>query len=197
MSFVQYLFLLFFELNFLNFTISHDYLYENENFIQLQEKKLKLKIDDISRGPCNIPIVTLPISQDDFIINYAYKSPVIFKKSAFQNERNKLFQEKCQIPNLVDTYGDKYVTISTANTYSYKKFSIKFSEYINKYVLVSRNQHEKLKYGNETWYFFGENNFTEWKDLIDLYERPHFNLPLHKHAYSFGIAASTTGNFKT
>lgn len=76
---------------------------------------------------------------------------------------------------------------------------MKFSEYVNKYVLPFEEDDpellnsNKLKYGNETWYFFGENNFTEWKSLIDLYERPKYELPSHTHAYSFGVAASFTG----
>ena len=40
---------------------------------------------------------------------------------------------------------------------------------------------------------FSENNLTEWKDLIDLYEKPKYSLPNHRSAYSFGVAAALTG----
>lgn len=73
---------------------------------------------------------------------------------------------------------------------------MKLTDYLSQYVLFTpeKNQlYERLKYGNETWYFFGENNFTEWKDLIDLYQKPKYNLPNHRSAYSFGIAGALTG----
>ena len=156
--------------------------------------KGRVSLSDIGIGPCNIPIVTESITQDEFLQQYAYTSPVIFKKSFFSPTRNRQFEIECDLVNLVKNYGQKYVTISTANTYSYKKHSIQFAEYLNKYVLISSNEYEKFKYGNETWYFFGENNVTEWGQLFDLYERPQYTLPLHTHAYSFGVAAGATGN---
>ena len=40
----------------------------------------------------------------------------------------------------------------------------------------------------ETFYWFGDNNFTEWKPLIDLYTPPPYFLPGLEGAYSFGLA---------
>lgn len=150
---------------------------------------------EIEQGPCNIPIVTEPISQTEFLEKYAYSSPVVFRRSAFDQNRNKIFQEKCQLENLVKESGDKYVTVSSANTYSYKRYSMQLNEYLGKYIIpFDKNSNKpELRYGNETWYFFGENNVTEWRPLFDLYERPHYFLPKHYHAYSFGIAAFYTG----
>lgn len=146
--------------------------------------------NEISKCECNIPVLTEPITQQEFIEKYAYESPVVFRRS--DKSRNKEFQEMCKFENLIQVYGDKYVTVSTANTYSYKTFSMQLAEYLNVYVLAS-SENGKQKYGNETMYFFGGNNVTEWKGLFDIYERPFYNLPLHKHAYSFGVAASHTG----
>lgn len=73
---------------------------------------------------------------------------------------------------------------------------MKLTDYLNDYVLSTPTNNElqqRLKYGNETWYFFGENNFTDWKDLIKLYEKPKYELPKHRSAFSFGIAGGLTG----
>ena len=148
---------------------------------------------------CTVPIESKPISQEDFINKYAFKSPVVFRRSASPNDRNMLFTQACQLDNLARNYGNKVITVSTANTHSYAKSSMKLSDYLNEYVKPHANSNNSdqfnptLKYGNETWYFFGENNYAEWKELFDLYERPAYELPDHHHAYSFGIAAAGTG----
>lgn len=52
----------------------------------------------------------------------------------------------------------RQVTVSSANTYSYKRYSMKLKDYLDKYVISKpdvNELYEKLKYGNETWYFFG------------------------------------------
>lgn len=168
---------------------------EQEELLQNLDKEPSYKISDVEQGPCNIPIEADPITQEEFLEKYAFKSPVVFRRSKADKDRNRLFKEKCELANLATEYGDKYVTVSSANTYSYKRYSMKLNDYLTKYIAPfdkERNQ-PKLAYGNETWYFFGENNLTEWNSLFELYERPNYNIPKHEHAYSFGIAAFYTG----
>jgi hypothetical protein len=139
---------------------------------------------------CNIPIETFEsLTQEKFLAKYAFSSPVVIRHSN-TSDRNRLFQEKCKKENLLKEFGDKPVTVSTANTHSYRRYSIRFKEYIQSYVNVNEKTEtkQKLKYGNETWYFFGENNYSEWKNLLDLYERPKLGLTNHIHAYSFGVS---------
>jgi hypothetical protein len=139
---------------------------------------------------CNIPVESFEIlTQEDFILKYAFSQPVVFRRSD-QSNRNKLFEEKCQLDNLLKNFGNKPVTVSSANTHSYKRYSMRFKDYVKQYMKSNSDETEprhKLKYGNETWYFFGENNYTEWKDIFDSYERPKYTLPKHVHAYSFGV----------
>lgn len=45
----------------------------------------------------------------------------------------------------------------------------------------------------ETLYFFGDNNLTEWQNLLDRYRAPPYFLPGHNAAYSFGIAGQWEG----
>lgn len=149
----------------------------------------------IEDGPCNIPVLTEPISQTEFLEKYAFTSPVIFRFSQQEVSKNQKFKQKCQLDNLKKEFGDKYVTVSSANTYSYKRYSMKLASYLDNFILPydKIENRPELQYGNETWYFFGENNITEWKSLFDLYQRPRYKLPGHTHAYSFGVARFYTG----
>ena len=172
-------------------------VFSSENDLNSFEDKRPSVLNDVKTGPCNIPIEHDPISQEDFIQKYAYTSPVIFRRSSLQKERNNLFKDKCDLNNLKNEHGDKKIVVSSANTYSYGRYTMKLSDYLEKYVKSKTDEDhdiEKLKYGNETWYFFGEHNVSEWKSLFDLYERPAYTLPSHDYAYSFGIAAAFTGN---
>ena len=40
----------------------------------------------------------------------------------------------------------------------------------------------------ETFYWFGDNNHTEWQELFDKYVPPPYSLPGLTGAYSFGMA---------
>ena len=55
--------------------------------------------------------------------------------------------------------------------------------------------HEKIfsVFIPETFYFFGDNDVVEWKDLLDEYILPPLQIPLHSTALSFGLAGPGTG----
>lgn len=40
----------------------------------------------------------------------------------------------------------------------------------------------------ETFYWFGDNNYTEWEELFKQYNPPPYKLPRMTGAYSFGVA---------
>jgi len=46
-------------------------------------------------------------------------------------------------------------------------------------------------YFTETFYWFGDNNHTEWKDLFDIYKQPQYRLPRMEGMYSFGLAGKS------
>lgn len=177
------------------FSIIINQVFVNHCFLSTSEPCNKSFEHQIENGPCNIPVLTVPISKKEFLDKYAFTSPVIFRFSEQEMSKNQKFQQKCQLDNLKKEFGDKYVTVSSANTYSYKRYSMKLANYLEDFILPYdkiKNRPE-LQYGNETWYFFGENNITEWKSLLDLYQRPTYELPGHTHVYSFGIARFYTG----
>ncbi|CAD5112051.1 DgyrCDS1297 [Dimorphilus gyrociliatus] len=95
----------------------------------------------------------------------------------------------CKKCNLIEKYGDKIIVLSTANSYSYNKAKIKFSEYAEKYV----KQQDSTIEGSSTYYWFGDNNHTEWAELFDMYNQPPYKIPKLTGALSFGVAGALTG----
>lgn len=91
-----------------------------------------LQSEDIySLDTCNIPEEFSLITQDEFNRRYNnegnFTQPVIFR----QIPMNKQFLYMMQLDSILNRYGHKYITVTTANTYSYKKQYIKLNDYIN------------------------------------------------------------------
>lgn len=142
------------------------------------------KLDD--GGRCNIEVLDRDqISYSDFLDRFAYSRPVILRGLT----DNTKFRRLCSKQNLLKEYGDRTVRLSTANTYSYRKVDVSFREYVEE--LMKPQSVDAL--GNDTLYFFGDNNFVEWHSLFSQYQPPPFTLPHTTGAYSFGIAGAGTG----
>ncbi len=80
---------------------------------------------------CNIPEEFSIITQDEFNRRYGGEQnaskPVVFRQIPI----NKQFLNMMQLDSILHLYGNKYITVTTANTYSYKKQYIKLNDYIN------------------------------------------------------------------
>jgi len=80
---------------------------------------------------CNIPEEFSFITQDEFNRRYGGEQnaskPVVFRQIPI----NKQFLNMMQLDSILHLYGNKYITVTTANTYSYKKQYIKLNDYIN------------------------------------------------------------------
>ena len=80
---------------------------------------------------CNIPEEFSYITQDEFNHRYAGEGnlaqPVVFRQMPI----NRRFLQMMQMDSILNRYGNKYITVTTANTHSYKKRSIKLQDYIN------------------------------------------------------------------
>ncbi|KAE8300929.1 Protein transport protein Sec23B [Larimichthys crocea] len=109
-------------------------------------------------GPCNIDVLDSSSLSHQEFIDRYAYSRPVFLRGLTDNTR---FRSSCSKSTLLEEYGERRVRLSTANTYSYRK---------------------------DTLYFFGDNNFTEWKSLFEQYESPPYVLPRTSGAYSFGIA---------
>ncbi|XP_072298923.1 jmjC domain-containing protein 8 [Eucyclogobius newberryi] len=135
-------------------------------------------------GRCNIPVLD-NISYKDFMERFAFSGPVILRGLT----DNTKFRRLCSKKNLLREYGDRTVRLSTANTHSYRKVDVSFREYVENF--LRPQAHDAL--GNDTLYFFGDNNQTEWQHLFSEYSPPPFTLPHTTRATSFGVAGAGTG----
>uniref|UniRef100_A0A4X2L8A8 Jumonji domain containing 8 n=1 Tax=Vombatus ursinus TaxID=29139 RepID=A0A4X2L8A8_VOMUR len=115
----------------------------------------------------------------EFIHQYAFSKPVILQRLT----NNSLFQDLCSKEKLLAEFGDFRIRLSTANTFSYQKVDLSFHDYVEQ--LLQPQDPNSL--GNDTLYFFGDNNFTEWGGLFQHYSPPPFRLLGTTAAYSFGI----------
>ncbi|XP_068193699.1 jmjC domain-containing protein 8 [Antennarius striatus] len=137
-------------------------------------------------GRCNIDVWdSASLSHQQFLHRYAYSRPVIIRGLT----DNTVFRSLCSKSRLLEDYGNRRIRLSTANTYSYRKVDVLFQEYLD--VLLKPQEPHVL--GNDTLYFFGDANFTEWQTLLERYEPPPYGLPGTSEAYSFGIAGPGTG----
>ncbi|XP_029433043.1 jmjC domain-containing protein 8 [Rhinatrema bivittatum] len=134
---------------------------------------------------CTVERRDASLTYAEFIRQYAFSRPVIIQGLTDNSE----FQVLCTKEKLLEEYGEHLVRLSTANTYSYQKVDVRFREYVEH--LLKPQDQDCL--GNDTLYFFGDNNFTEWGSLFQRYSAPPFQIPGARRAYSFGIAGSGTG----
>jgi len=125
------------------------------------------------------------LTQAEFLHRYALTRPVILV-GASDNQAITAATSKAR---LIEDYGRYVIRLSTANTHSYKKEDTTLSNYIDD---VMRPQSLGIK-GNETFYWFGDNNYTEFAPLFSAYNPPGFSLPDKTPAFSFGVAAVGTG----
>lgn len=99
-------------------------------FIVIVSTKLSPK-DVYSSETCNIPEEFDYITQEEFNSRYGgdkYQAkPVVFRRI----QMNKQFLNMVQLDSILNRYGNKYITVTTANTYSYKKQYIKLNDYVN------------------------------------------------------------------
>jgi len=137
-------------------------------------------------GPCNIEIRDVAsLSQFEFLERYAYDAPVVIRLS----KTNRKIHEMSERSVMLEKYGHNLIRLSTANTHSYNKVDVTLRYYIEE--LLRPQSLDTL--GNETFYWFGDNNYAEWQELFDSYEPPPYNLPGKQAAYSYGVAGPGTG----
>ncbi|XP_076449955.1 jmjC domain-containing protein 8-like [Babylonia areolata] len=137
-------------------------------------------------GPCTVEIrEAADLTQQEFISRYAYSQPVIIRGATDNTD----FIFDCRKDNMLKKYGSKVIRLSSANTHSYQKLDMTLTKYVEE---VLKPQTLDML-GNETFYWFGDNNHTEWKELFDKYVPPPYFLPGLTGAYSFGMAGAGTG----
>lgn len=137
-----------------------------------------------TQGPCNIEVLDY-LSQQEFLEKYAYLKPFIVKNPNDNSE----FKKHSRKENMLKEFGGKKIRLSSANTYSYQKLDVTLEQYVTK-IMKPQNLDTP---GNETFYWFGDNNHTEWADVFSAYRPPDLNVPNLGPAYSYGAADAGTG----
>eukprot|EP01147_Barroeca_monosierra_P008673 gene8673-1066_t len=102
---------------------------------------------------------------------------------------NTYFQHVCTHENLLEQYNDTTVTLSSANTHSYAKYTIPFTDYLN-HLLQPRKLDDVA---GDTWYFFGNNDYERsWTNFTKHYLPPEYSY-MRDPFFSFGIGGSGSG----
>ena len=135
--------------------------------------------------PCNIKRKNASLSQLEFLEEFAYSEPVILYELSDQ-ESIRAASSKWR---LLADYGHHLITVATANTHSYHKVQMTLCEYVEKF--MRPQSLETL--GNETLYYFGDNDWEQWAELFSLYHLPSYSVPGLEPVLSFGLAGPGTG----
>lgn len=125
------------------------------------------------------------LTYSEFIHRYVPHRPVILLDA----DDNAHFRSLTSRGELLSSYGKYNIRLSTANTHSYNKVDTTLSHYIS-HILRPQSLNAK---GNETFYWFGDNNYTEFEKLFQTYNPPKYSIPNMLPAYSFGVAGVGTG----
>eukprot|EP00388_Colpodella_angusta_P017406 GDKJ01043014.1.p1 GENE.GDKJ01043014.1~~GDKJ01043014.1.p1 ORF type:complete len:290 (-),score=30.52 GDKJ01043014.1:23-892(-) len=148
---------------------------------------------------CDIPIVEIPTECSSFAnlnspdcrkFNHFLSvptEPIIFRGLTDSSS----FRDLTRKSQLLRTYGEREVILSTANQFSHNKVKTSFADYITQHVSGDRPSLEDLrkKSASEVFYKFGDNY---WNELLNKYHRPDW---YHGQtgALSFGIGGSGSG----
>ncbi|KAM9745018.1 LOW QUALITY PROTEIN: jmjC domain-containing protein 8 [Menidia menidia] len=140
----------------------------------------------LDEGFCSVDrLEAASLSQQQFLDRYAYSRPVIIRGLTDNTD----FRLMCSRSNLLREFGSSKIRLSTANTFSYRKVEVLLQDYVEQ--LLKPQSPDAL--GSETLYFFGDNNLTEWRRLLELYRPPPYGPPHLSPALSFGLAGPGSG----
>lgn len=171
------------------------YNYDNNNIIpfnKFNEQKnnnnviipIKYHVDT---NFCNIERRTdVSLSTKEFREKYAGKKPVIIVHTLKKN-RNKYFQQITTYNNILNSFGELQIILSTANSYTKIKRKVTVSEYLRRYLNTTALNDKAI----DTFYWFGD-NYNILKPLTDQfrinnYAGPKYNTP------SFGVGGKLSG----
>jgi ribosomal protein L16 Arg81 hydroxylase len=103
---------------------------------------------------------------------------------------NADFTEKVTAAALLETHAAASVVLSSSNSYSKDRAVSTFQSYVDS---MQAQQHATNgSSATETWYMFGENFSTQWKELEQQYRLPP-GTDMHTASLSFGIGGYGSG----
>ena len=90
---------------------------------------------------------------------------------------------------LLPRWGDETIVLSTANTHSYRKVAKTLREYFDDHLRVQ----DLAVPGDETLYWFGDNDHERWAEHFAAYSPPPLIPRSADVAYSFGVGGPLSG----
>jgi hypothetical protein len=103
--------------------------------------------------------------------------------------RNDAFRAMNAKEALLRRWGDETIVLSTANTHSYRKVAKTLREYFDDHLRVQ----DLAVPGDETLYWFGDNDHERWAEHFAAYSPPPLIPRSADVAYSFGIGGPLSG----
>jgi len=139
------------------------------------------------------------LSLEKFNREYREKRPVVVSfREQNEDQDWKYFREKLSSKgNLLRMHGDKTITLSSANTFSYDKKDVKLKDYLdeNGIYLKPIRPHQRA---DKIWYWFGDNDHDGFGVFFPAFKRA--SLIGKKYvpesasvAYSFGVGGPLSG----
>jgi len=103
--------------------------------------------------------------------------------------RNDAFRAMNARDALLRRWGDETIVLSTANTHSYRKVAKTLREYLDDHLHVQ----DLAVPGDETLYWFGDNDHERWAEHFAAYSPPPLIPRSADVAYSFGVGGPLSG----
>ena len=103
--------------------------------------------------------------------------------------RNDAFRAMNAKEALLRRWGDETIVLSTANTHSYRKVAKTLREYFDDHLHVQ----DLDVPGDETLYWFGDNDHERWAEHFAAYAPPPLIPRSADVAYSFGVGGPLSG----
>ena len=141
-------------------------------------------------GPCTVDRVDASQFASLEAFHDAYRArggaPVVVTGLAPRNDAFRAMNAK---EALLRRWGDETIVLSTANTHSYRKVAKTLREYFDDHLRVQ----DLAVPGDETLYWFGDNDHERWAEHFAAYSPPPLIPRSADVAYSFGIGGPLSG----
>ena len=141
-------------------------------------------------GPCTVDRVDASQFASLEAFHDAHRArggaPVVVTGLAPRNDAFRVMNAK---EALLRRWGDETIVLSTANTHSYRKVAKTLREYFDDHLRVQ----DLAVPGDETLYWFGDNDHERWAEHFAAYSPPPLIPRSADVAYSFGVGGPLSG----
>ena len=166
------------------------------------ESALQLRFKDQRRREYAFADLPVIVAQDGRLLTLGDIATITRRPKNAQTEvsfRGKPAVEMClsrtrgadslESAQILRRWGDETIVLSTANTHSYRKVAKTLREYLDDHLHVQ----DLAVPGDETLYWFGDNDHERWAEHFDAYAPPPLIPRSADVALSFGVGGPLSG----